>query len=414
MGEGNAPPGASDQPLGESGAPSLPEPGQRQAATRAPVVHVFTVSGRGAINLALAATAAALALAALSQLRGVLVALIVGAILAEAMRPWLRWMERRRVPRSLALLLILLLVGTVLALLVVTVIPPAAVQIDQFIAALPALLERLRGLLEGAEVRADLLELVLEGARTAGGELLGRVPSLVSRVISVPVGVFSAVFGAVTVVLLAVFWLSATERLDHSVVARMAPDQRLRVRRLSRAVSQRLGGWARGQLLLMLAIGLVSFLVLLALGVDYPVPLAIWAGLTEIIPLLGPILGAVPAVLVALADDPVKALAVGLAYLLIQQVEGNFLVPKVMERVVGLHSYLVLASVLIGGALLGILGVLLAVPVAATVDALITELVLRPAGLVASPPARSPSVESGSPSTGRTGVRRAIQWIRRR
>ena len=144
---------------------------------------------------------------------------------------------------------------------------------------------------------------------------------------------------------------------------------------------ERIGGWARGQFIMMVAIGGASFLVLLVLDVSFPVPLALWAGLTEFIPLLGPVLGAVPAILVALVDSPTKALLVALAYLLIQQVEGNFLVPKVMERVVGLHPFLVLASVLIGGALLGILGVLLAVPVAAVADALVTELIFEPAGL---------------------------------
>ena len=270
-------------------------------------------------------------------------------------------------------------------LLIVLVLPPAIVQINQLIAAMPDYRLRLQSLLAIAEMqtdlRADLLDLALEGARAVGSQLLTRVPGLVGQLISVPLALFSAVFAAVTGILLAVFWLSASRQLDHTLVARLEPARRRRVRRISRAMRERIGGWARGQFIMMVAIGGASFLVLLVLDVSFPIPLAIWAGLTEFIPLLGPVLGAVPAILVALVDSPTKALLVALAYLLIQQVEGNFLVPKVMERVVGLHPFLVLASVLMGGALLGILGVLLAVPVAAIADALVTELIFEPAGL---------------------------------
>ncbi|MAG36676.1 MAG: hypothetical protein CL878_10615 [Dehalococcoidia bacterium] len=366
-------------------------------------LQALTLSVRSVLALALALVVAALILFALAEVRGVLVTLLVGIILAEALRPSLRTLEGWGLPRFVALLLVLLALLSVFGLLIALVLPPALVQIEQLISVMPSQLERLQGVLAIAETRTDLLNLALEGARTAGSQLLGRVPGLVGQLISVPLALFSAAFATITVILLAVFWLSATRQLDRTLVARLKPDQRRRVRRISRAVRQRIGGWARGQFLMMLAIGVTSFLVLLVFDVRFPVPLAIWAGLTELIPLLGPVLGAVPAILVALVDSPTKALLVGLVYLLIQQVEGNFLVPKIMERVVGLHSFLVLASVLIGGALLGILGVLLAVPVAAVADALVTELVFEPAGLNAKPPSPDDSPSPSSPIEGERG-----------
>ncbi len=378
-----------------------------------PEIQVLAPTVRSVLALALALVIAALILFALAELRGVLVTLLVGIILAEALRPSLRTLEGWGLPRFAALIVVLLALLSVFGLLVVLVLPPALVQINQLIAATPAYLERLQGLLAIAETQTDLFNLALEGARAVGGQLLGRVPGLVGQLISVPLALFSAVFAAVTGILLAVFWLSATQQLNRTLVERLEPARRQRVRRISRAVRERIGGWARGQFIMMVAIGGASFLVLLVLDVSFPVPLALWAGLTEFIPLLGPWLGAVPAILVALVDSPTKALLVALAYFLIQQVESNFLVPKVMERVVGLHSFLVLASVLMGGALLGILGVLLAVPVAAIADALVTELIFEPAGL------NEPSDEGEAPGDGKAAapppasrLRRALRFLK--
>ncbi len=371
-----------------------------------PELQVLAPAVRSVLALALALVVAALILFALAELRGVLVTLMVGIILAEALRPSLRTLEGWGLPRFAALIVVLLALLSVVGLLIVLVLPPALAQINQFIAAMPDYRLRLQSLLAIVEMQTDtdLLDLALEGARTVGSQLLGRVPGLVGQLISVPLALVSAVFAAVTGILLAVFWLSATRQLDHTLVARLEPTRRRQVRRVSRAMRERIGGWARGQFLMMVSIGGASFLVLLVLDVSFPVPLALWAGLTEFIPLLGPWLGAVPAVLVALVDSPTKALLVALAFFIIQQLESNFLVPKVMERVVGLHPFLVLASVLMGGALLGILGVLLAVPVAAVADALVTELIFEPAGLN-EPSDEGETAASPAPSRWRRALR---------
>ena len=380
-------------------------------------LQVLTPAVRSVLALALALVVAALILFALAELRGVLVTLMVGIILAEALRPSLRTLEGWGLPRFVALIVVLLALLSVFGLLIVLVLPPALAQINQFFEAIPDYRLRLQSLWAVAEMqtglRADLLDLALEGAGAVGSQLLAGAPGLVGQIISVPLALFSAIFAIVTGVLLAVFWLSATRQLDHTLVARLEPTRRRQVRRVSRAMRERIGGWARGQVLMMLTIGGTAFLVLLVFDVDFPLPLALWAGLTEFIPLLGPWLGAVPAVLVALVDSPTKALLVALAFFIIQQLESNFLVPKVMERVVGLHPFLVLASVLMGGALLGILGVLLAVPVAAVADALVTELIFEPAGL------NEPSDEGEAPGDGEAAAppatsrwRRALRFLK--
>jgi len=134
----------------------------------------------------------------------------------------------------------------------------------------------------------------------------------------------------------------------------------------------------------MVVIGLLSGGGVLLLGLPYPFLLAVLAGLTEAIPLIGPFIGGAPAVLIALATDgPLKAGEVAVLYLVIQQIEGTTLVPLVMNRVVQLNPLTVTVAILLGSALLGVVGALLAVPAAAVIQVLVLR-VLAPAARRAS------------------------------
>ena len=131
-------------------------------------------------------------------------------------------------------------------------------------------------------------------------------------------------------------------------------------------ISSKLGHWLRGQLVLCLIIFAASYLGLSVIGVDYALTLALFAGLMEAVPMVGAYLGAIPAVMVAiLSGSPLKGLVVAIFFLIIQQVEGNLIVPQVMKKAVGVHPMLILLAALIGAALLGFVGVLIAVPVTA-------------------------------------------------
>ena len=172
------------------------------------------------------------------------------------------------------------------------------------------------------------------------------------------------------------FWMSATEKFDRSVIALLPPKRAAEMRSLAAELSQRAGGWVRGQVILMVFIGTVTFVGLFVLQVPYPVALATWASLMEIIPIIGPFLGAIPAILVAFQVSPWLALATAILYVIVQQLENNILVPKIMERAVGLHPILVMVGVLAGGVLYGILGIVIAVPLVAAMQVLAMRLVL--------------------------------------
>jgi predicted PurR-regulated permease PerM len=127
-------------------------------------------------------------------------------------------------------------------------------------------------------------------------------------------------------------------------------------------IDEKLGAWLRGQLVLSATIGVVTFLALTILGVPYALPLAVLAGVLEVIPTLGPTLAAIPAVIVALTITPSLALIVIITYVIIQMLENNFLVPKIMQKAVGLNPVIVIIGVMVGANLMGVTGALLSIP----------------------------------------------------
>jgi predicted PurR-regulated permease PerM len=143
---------------------------------------------------------------------------------------------------------------------------------------------------------------------------------------------------------------------------------------LVEAVQAKMGGWFRGQILLCFIIGLLYYIGLLIIGIESPLVLALFGGLTEFIPYLGPILGGIPIVFVAFVASPWKGLLALILLVIIQQAEGHFIVPKVMQKAVGLNPLISIIALLVGAQLYGILGALLAIPVATAVSVVYKEV----------------------------------------
>jgi len=137
---------------------------------------------------------------------------------------------------------------------------------------------------------------------------------------------------------------------------------------LAGRIQQKIGAWARGQFILGLIIGVMCFIGLIFLLPEYALVLAIVAGLTELIPYLGPTLGAIPAVFLGFTVSPGHGLAVLILYIIIQQLENNVVVPQVMRRQLGLNPIMIIIAMLVGARLAGIVGLILAVPVATAIS----------------------------------------------
>lgn len=333
-----------------------------------------------------------------TRIVSVLVLLFLGILLAESIRPIANKLQTWKIPRGAAVLIVYLLLALALTGIGLIIIPPLVVQVRGFDRLTPQLIEWIeREVPRLYQISVDL-GFDDDQLRELGTSLTSTITQLIGTLAAVPFQVLGFLFGVVSVLVIGFFWMSATERLNRSVIALLPPRRAAAVRGLAAELSLRAGGWVRGQVILMVFIGTVTFVGLFVLDVPYPVALATWASLMEIIPIIGPFLGAIPAIIVALTISPWVALATAILYVIVQQLENNILVPKIMERAVGLHPILVMVGVLAGGVLYGILGIVIAVPLMAAMQVLVMRLLLpwliAQMGDDPAPPAEQPEADA--------------------
>ena len=296
-----------------------------------------------------------------------LVAIGFGPIV-NAIERW-RLAGRHRLPRWAAILVIyVILIGSIVA--VATMIaPPLVEQARGFWRDIPSLLQR------GQQWLIDRGMLTQEiSVREAVQQTAGGGSDAVGTVVGAIWGFVGGVFGLLTILILAFYFLVDSDSIVRTFVRMFPRGERRRVEDACRRISTKVSAWLAGQLLLAGIIGGSAAIGLWMLGVPYFYVLALIAGVGEMIPVVGPILAAIPAVAVALTVSPSTALFVAIFFLVQQQIENHVLVPKVMERQVGVSAVVVIIALLVGGSLLGIVGAILAVPTAAILHVLFQEL----------------------------------------
>jgi predicted PurR-regulated permease PerM len=250
------------------------------------------------------------------------------------------------------------------------VVPAAIAQAGRTIDSLPPFFDRARawaGTLHPATLSSTVTALIDSADRTL------RPPSTPApgQVVEVGLTVAQTVTAILTLLTVVYFWLTEHARLQRYTLAFVPQERRKRARDIWNAAETRLGMWVRGELILMASIGFMTSVAYTLLGVPASLLLGLFAALAEAIPIVGPLIGAIPAVLVAATVSPQLALVVAGVYVVLQLVEGNILVPLVMRNTIGISPFLVILSVLIGGAAGGFAGALLAVPIAAAGEVLI-------------------------------------------
>ena len=313
-----------------------------------------------------------LGLVLLWRIQEVLVLLLVAILLATALEPLVRRLRRGPLSRGTGVLVIYTLIVLAIGVPTYVALPGLVEQSGAFLQNLPARLDALRMYTRGAPppVQQAAESAVAQGANAVANP----TPPAGDQLLEAGLAAVHLIFDLIMVFVLAYYWLVERAAIRR-VVLGVVPASRARdVNLLWVEVEQKLGGWVRGQLLLMLAIGVLSGLGYWVLGLPNPLLLAVLAGLFEIVPMVGPILSSAPAVLVALATDPLKALVVAGYALLIQQFENNVLVPRVMAHTVGISPLVVLVGILVGAALYGLPGAFLAVPVAGALQVILAHL----------------------------------------
>lgn len=295
---------------------------------------------------------------ALYLIKDVIILLFIAIIFMSALSPVVEALEKIKIPKSLAIALIYIAVVALVGVLISFVVTPLLDQTANLITNLPQFMSRL--LPENGVVDKSVLQ-----------QELGNVSK---NALEFTLTIFSNVLGFISIAVLTFYLLLERENLD-KLVSQFFTDKE-RVLKITQKIEEKLGAWMRGQIALSLIIGLAAYIGLTILGIPYALPLAILAGLMEVVPVIGPIISAIPAILIAYLISPFLALLVGVVYFVIQQLENHLIVPQVMNRAVGLNPLVVILAVAIGGRLLGISGALLAVPIT-VVAQIITESVLN-------------------------------------
>jgi predicted PurR-regulated permease PerM len=323
--------------------------------------------------------------------RPVLVPFILGLVLAYLLLPLVHWLERhmpvllrdRGVARPLSIILTYLLFVLIIAGVIAFVVPVMGQQVGTFIDRVPQYREQLGNLIE--KIRQWYESNIPDSLKVTIEDNLSEIAQgILSQVQNNLVGMIRTVFGSINFLIgliIIPFWLfyilQDESRVKSGIMEALHPELRDDVRSLATLIDDVLGAYVRGQLILTLFVGALATIAMLIIGVPFAPVLGLIAGIFEVLPNIGPYLGAIPAILVALATRPVSAIWVAVAFFAIQLVENLILVPRISGKSVKLHPALVMLVLVIGGQLAGFWGMLIAVPVTAIVRDIFLYLYLR-------------------------------------
>jgi len=314
----------------------------------------------------------------LFTLRDLALVLVTAVVIASAIEPGVNALQRRRIPRALGVLLIYILLFAAFFGIFYFFVPAVLGELAMFLSSLPLYLEaidRLSAFDEFAQIIGttppDLSSIdVMESFRNAM-----QAAGAFGNVLTAIAAIFGGVLSFVLIIVFS-FYFAIIETGVDEFLRVIAPRQyQAYVLDLWKRSRQKIGLWMQGQLLLGLIIGVLVYLILTILGIKHALLLAVIAALFELIPVFGPILAAIPAVLIGFVDGgAIKGVMVIGVYVLLQQFENHLIYPLVVTKVVGVSPLLVILALIIGAELAGFLGILLSVPVAATIQELVKDL----------------------------------------
>lgn len=320
-----------------------------------------------------------LAAAFLYAIRDIVAMVLAAMLIASLIDPFADFFERMRIPRALAVLIVYIVGFALLVGAFFLVVPPMLAELGDLFRTFSPTIESWSGgslNLQQLWNGTASLDQFVSTLRASG------VTDAVSRIFAVGSSAFDVLLGII-IVLILVFYFVVEKTSIAKTVSTFAPAvYQPFVKQVAAKMRDKMGAWLRGQLALMAAIFSFTYLALLILKVPYALVLALLAGLLEIIPFVGPLFSAIPAVVLALGLSPLHAALTAATYIIIQQVEGNILVPKIMQKVTGLNPIVSLLAILIGwqvGGIVGeqigsVMGVMLSIPLAMALSVFFGEV----------------------------------------
>ena len=297
-------------------------------------------------------------------IRDIIFLVFVAILISAILNPTVKKLHKHRIPRALAAIVVYLLGAAFLTFAFGTVLTPLVEQSGNFAKNFPLYLERL-------QIPDSVVQQVTD-------EITSQFGTISSQLLRLGVSVFSNILTVFAVLIIALYFLVAREKLDKQLYSILPESQAKKIEKVLGRMEKDLGGWTRGELLLMFSVGFTTYIGLVVLGIPYAVPLGVLAGLLEVVPNIGPVVASVPAAVVGFGISPISGFAVIALSFLIQQVENYVLVPKIMEKSAGINPVVTLLALLVGFRLAGIAGAILAVPVIITLRVIINEYYTSP------------------------------------
>ncbi len=300
------------------------------------------------------------------EIRGVLIALYLSYIWMCGAAPLVDWLQKKGFGKPLSVGIAYLLAILILGILVFSVVPPLIEQIREFINKGPVYFQGVQDILQSQN-------LPVISNDSIANIISSRLDGALSNALTVFLNVFGVVVTFVTVAVFTFYLLLERESIKRDLFKFFPSLPQERVYDIAHKIEVKMGSWVRGELVLMFIVGFLTYIGLSVLRIEFAVPLAVIAGLLEVLPTMGPIIAAIPALIIAFVQAPILVIPVLALYVLIQQLENNLIVPKVMQRAVGFSPLIVIISLLVGGTLFGVVGALLAVPTAAIVKVIFDD-----------------------------------------
>ena len=316
-----------------------------------------------------------LALVFLYLVREVIVILFLAIIIASAVGPFANWLEEKRIPRLLGVLLLYLAFFGLVVFLLSLIIPFMAAEVGQLTQSLPKFVSNISGALEKAQQTTstryfdffsevqNILDSFTQFLQVYSGSVLNLI-----------VNIFGGVLSFLAVIIIS-FYLSVMRRGIIGFIGSVLPEKyEGYVISLWKRAEYKVGKWLQGQLLLALSVGLMVFVGLSLLHVKYALLLGILAMALEIVPIVGPVISAIPGVVLAFSQSPTLGVWVLIFYIAVQQMESHVFTPLILGKTLGLNPVTVILALLVGGKIAGILGILLAVPVAVVIVEILDDV----------------------------------------
>lgn len=304
-------------------------------------------------------------------IKNVLALIFVALIFAAAIDSWVDWLQNKKIPRGVSVLFIYIIVVAIIAAVIVLIIPPITEQVDELSSQYPQFFEQITDAITSLKEYSSQFGIEqAAGSEQNIGTIIEAAKSLRSAIQNLFNGIISFI-----VILVITFYMTVQEDAIKKTTRSLAPKKHQDfIVELINKIQKKIGLWLKGQLVLSLVIGILSYVGLLILGVKYALFLALIAAIGEFVPYIGPVISAVPAIFLAFVQSPVKALLVLILFVVIQQLENHLLVPKIMQKAVGLNPIVSVVALLIGLEVGGVLGAILAIPVATAISIVIKEL----------------------------------------